>query len=92
MNAAIKKANPGHNFDLQRVEGKFGKGYVLKDWNSVRDDYYSYSPQVAYNGFRREFIGVRAVDGLEYWVNDNINNPMPNTEFMNRVGLYPAFV
>jgi hypothetical protein len=66
---AIVEANgPNRPFHLRRASNKrFGKGYVIEGWNSVRDDYYSHSPGTAKDGLRREFYGVRAVEDLRMW-------------------------
>lgn len=50
--------------NLTRVKTKFGNGYVLEGWNSVRDDYYSTNPAKVYDGLRREYIGIQDLELL----------------------------
>ena len=54
---------------IKRVKGKFGNGYVLEGWNSVRDDYFSYSPSTAWDGLRREYYGAQDIERMRMAAN-----------------------
>jgi hypothetical protein len=59
---ALEKLN--YNFNLERVPSKFGFGYVLKGWNSIREDYYSNHPANVANGLRRSCYGMMDIEQL----------------------------
>ena len=59
---AIQKLNS--RFSMERVTTKYGEGYILKGWNSVREDYYSTNPSTVANGLRREYYGIMDIEFL----------------------------
>lgn len=59
---AIQKLNS--RFKMERVTTKYGNGYVLQGWNSIREDYYSTNPSTVANGLRREYYGIMDIEFL----------------------------
>lgn len=72
VRTAIRKANR-QPFKLRRVKNKFGPGYVLEGWNSLRDEYYSHNPSTTYNGIGREFYGYHALEQIRSWAHGFTN-------------------
>ena len=54
---ALAKINH-RSLNIERVGSKFGFGYILKGWNSLREEYYSTNPSVVADGLRREYYGA----------------------------------
>jgi hypothetical protein len=63
IHKALEKIN-NTNINLTRVQTKFGPGYLLERWNSIREDYYSTHPSTVFNGLRREYIGIMDLEYL----------------------------